>query len=251
MLGFHHSLLSPSPCGCLPYLAQAHLPYFMQTSSLPCSDSARTSPFPPCRSPTQSNTPLWAPLSCLFVPVRLWHSTVSCPPDGQPSLISFGIWHPMWPILPCNLSHPAWVLMSCACLPSMGVSPYPFMLWHPLLGCLPHIGTLFTLLILCSLHMNAFTHPAPTPMSLLCPRPTQICLPRSACLNGFCIKLFYWKEGRGGERKNQYFCEGNNVIQFMFDRNRSSSALVVDIWRIWQSGDLLLEFIIDWDYWYK
>lgn len=64
-----------------------------------------------------SPTPLFGPhflvsLSQSGFDIQLWTVLLM---DTFP--ISFGIWHPMWPILPCNLSHPAWVLMSCACFP--------------------------------------------------------------------------------------------------------------------------------------
>lgn len=61
---------SIAPC-CLPALVDAFLTLLRLIYPTLCkhppypAQTLRTSPFPPCRSPTQSNTPLWAPLSCL------------------------------------------------------------------------------------------------------------------------------------------------------------------------------------------
>lgn len=112
------------------------------------------------------------------------------------------------PIYP---SHHAWILISCAWIPSPWESFFTlFWLWHPLLGCFSHLYSLFTLLMLHFLHTSALL----TLLWLLCPLlPQHTQMPTLLC-SFWCLstKLLYWREEkRRKQRPNVFY--GNNVNQ--------------------------------------
>lgn len=191
---------------------------------------ARTCPFPSCRSPTPLAGPhclLSLYLTLALIPSSGVDRTPSLPHLGSDSLC--GLLSYVHTVLTI-----AWIRISCAWL----LSPWEpfftsFMLWHPSLGCFPHMYSLFTLLMLHFFHTGALI----TLLWLLhpfLPQYTHKCLICSALPDGFCTELLYWREDRGGENEEPAFFMGTMWSKFMFDRNKSFPAVVVGIWRIWK-----------------
>ena len=224
-------------CGFSGFLAHAHIacPVLCLVILLTRSDCARTLPLLPGRSPA----PLAGPHSRLSVSLRLWNSALGYPPHAPfPPTPSHAA-----PTSSAACSHSShcwdsnilflatlsiWVFPFCihALTPSAGVilpstGGHPF---HPAYAPFP-------------LH-ESLTHPAQTPAS---PPPN-----RDACLALPLLMAFvlnYLLKGRewNGKEEPAYFM-GTVWSKFMFDRSKSSSALVVDLENLERAfGNLLLE----------
>lgn len=223
---------------------------FHSLSFPPCSDSVLEHPPSHHAEVQDSPTPSTGP-QCLDFDIQFWTvlimDTLLIPPYTIWTLTPYVVCSPTCvPFLPCLDS-------DILCLATLSMESFLYLIlvltlcwaafrictaFSPCSCCLSSIWVPYSL---CSDSYVPF-----------CPK-THRCLPCSAPPNGFCTELLYWREGRGGEGEELAFFMVTMWSKFMFDRNKSSPVVVVDIWRHWKGllGICFWSFVSGWDFWYK
>lgn len=154
-----------------------------------------------------------------------------------PTLCCFLMWTSFSPCLD------SYIL--CLAALSVGVSSL-FMFWHLLLGCLPQMKIPSSPALLSFLYMNALL------IMLWLPQTHTDAYLALPFLIMDLYWIIYWREGRGEEKEESAFFNGN-MNQVHVRQKQIFSTLVVDIWRIWKGhwGICSWNFMSSWDYCYK